>query len=297
MTDDSSAQAIPISDVFVSYASQDVTVANAIVEALESYGIKCWIAPRDVRPGTVYADAIVGAINESKALVLVLSANAMPSAHVGREVERAASKRKQVIAFRVDATPLSRALEYFLSDSQWIDVPKLGMPAALTALTAAVQQGPATAPQSVPMGRSAGTSKRNIAIVAGIVGAGIAVAMGVHFWSLSHSGAQTPAGVASTGARAKSEVSVAISDKSIAVLPFVDMSEKHDQEYFSDGLSEELIDHLAHNPDLKVIARTSSFAFKGKNEDMTSIAAKLGWRISWKAVFANRAESFGSRRS
>jgi len=68
----------------------------------------------------------------------------------------------------------------------------------------------------------------------------------------------------------------AIPEKSIAVLPFVDMSEKHDQEYFSDGLSEELIDHLAHIPDLKVIARTSSFAFKGRNEDMRSIAAKLG---------------------
>jgi TolB-like protein len=54
------------------------------------------------------------------------------------------------------------------------------------------------------------------------------------------------------------------------------MSEKHDQEYFSDGLSEELIDHLAHIPDLKVIARTSSFAFKGKNEDMRTIATKLG---------------------
>ncbi len=68
----------------------------------------------------------------------------------------------------------------------------------------------------------------------------------------------------------------AVPEKSIAVLPFVDMSEKHDQEYFSDGLSEELIDHLAHIPDLKVIARTSAFAFKGKNEDMRSIASKLG---------------------
>jgi TolB-like protein len=67
-----------------------------------------------------------------------------------------------------------------------------------------------------------------------------------------------------------------VPEKSIAVLPFVDMSEKRDQEYFSDGLSEELIDHLSHNPDLKVIARTSSFAFKGKNEDMRTIATKLG---------------------
>jgi serine/threonine-protein kinase len=53
------------------------------------------------------------------------------------------------------------------------------------------------------------------------------------------------------------------------------MSAKRDQEYFSDGLTEELIDHLTHNPNLKVIARTSTFAVKGKNEDMTAIAAKL----------------------
>ena len=58
-----------------------------------------------------------------------------------------------------------------------------------------------------------------------------------------------------------------VDSKSIAVLPFVDMSERHDQEYFSDGLSEELIDHLSHAPGLKVIARTSSFQFKGKNEE------------------------------
>jgi eukaryotic-like serine/threonine-protein kinase len=69
---------------------------------------------------------------------------------------------------------------------------------------------------------------------------------------------------------------VAPDDKSIAVLPFLDMSQKKDQEYFSDGLSEELIDHLVHSTDLKVIARTSSFQFKGKNEDVRSIARQLG---------------------
>ena len=57
-------------DVFISYASQDAAVANAVVSALERQGLKCLIAPRNVKPGTVYADAIVGAINESKALVL-----------------------------------------------------------------------------------------------------------------------------------------------------------------------------------------------------------------------------------
>jgi TolB-like protein len=71
-------------------------------------------------------------------------------------------------------------------------------------------------------------------------------------------------------------VAIAVPEKSIAVLPFVDMSEKRDQEYFSDGLTEELIDRLSHSPELKVIARTSSFSFKGRNEDVRAIASKLG---------------------
>jgi eukaryotic-like serine/threonine-protein kinase len=67
-----------------------------------------------------------------------------------------------------------------------------------------------------------------------------------------------------------------VSDKSIAVLPFVDLSEARNQEYFSDGLSDELIDRLARTGDLRVIARTSSFQFKGRNEDVRQIARALG---------------------
>ncbi|MEP7127771.1 MAG: adenylate/guanylate cyclase domain-containing protein [Chitinophagales bacterium] len=63
---------------------------------------------------------------------------------------------------------------------------------------------------------------------------------------------------------------------SIAVLPFVDMSANKDQEYFGDGLSEELLDRLAKIPGLKVIARTSSFSFKGKNVDLRTIGDQLG---------------------
>jgi len=65
------------------------------------------------------------------------------------------------------------------------------------------------------------------------------------------------------------------SPRSIAVLPFADMSEKKDQEYFADGLAEELLDLLAKTPGLHVIARTSSFSFKGKSDDIPTIAAKL----------------------
>jgi TIR domain-containing protein len=60
-------------------------------------GFRCWIAPRDVIPGTMYADGIVHAIDESSILVLILSEWAIVSAHVGREIERAVSKRRPVI--------------------------------------------------------------------------------------------------------------------------------------------------------------------------------------------------------
>jgi adenylate cyclase len=63
--------------------------------------------------------------------------------------------------------------------------------------------------------------------------------------------------------------------RSIAVLPFVDMSEKHDQEYFADGVSEEIRSRLAQLPGLKVSARTASFIFKGKNVPIENIGREL----------------------
>ncbi len=76
-------------------------------------------------------------------------------------------------------------------------------------------------------------------------------------------------------ATSKQSVSVELSAKSIAVLPFVDLSQAKDQEYFCDGISEEILDALAKVEGLRVVARTSSFSFKGKNADMSEIAQKL----------------------
>jgi TolB-like protein/lipoprotein NlpI len=73
----------------------------------------------------------------------------------------------------------------------------------------------------------------------------------------------------------KPKAAVAPDDKSIAVLPFVNMSSDKEQEYFSDGMSEELLNLLAQVHDLKVIARTSSFAFKGKDVPIAEIAKQL----------------------
>jgi TolB-like protein len=272
MSEDSANQTSSGRDVFVSYASQDAAVANAVVEQLEQHGIQCWIAPRDVKPGAQYADAIVRAINEAKTLVLVLSHSAVGSSHVGREIERAASKHKQIIALKIDAALLTPALEYFLSESQWIDVPALGMPAALSRLSESIGQAPTPtssatgaagpgAPKPVVLTglRSSRASTRIVVAAVVLVGAAIAVGVAIRFWPVK--------GQAPTVA--------AISDKSIAVLPFTDMSQKKDQEYFGDGMAEEILDLLARIPGLTVIGRTSSFAFKGKNEDLRKIGTEL----------------------
>jgi len=75
---------------------------------------------------------------------------------------------------------------------------------------------------------------------------------------------------------AGAEPAVAARENAIAVLPFADLSALKDQEYFADGLAEELLGLLAQLPQLQVIARSSSFSFKGRNLDARTIARKLG---------------------
>jgi adenylate cyclase len=105
--------------------------------------------------------------------------------------------------------------------------------------------------------------------IAGAIVAGIAVA----FLVFRMVGTDRRAVRSEEGRR--SAASLPIPEKSIAVLPFVDLSQAKDQEYFCDGISEEILDALAKVEGLRVVARTSSFAFKGKNADVSEIAQKL----------------------
>ncbi|MGC2032915.1 MAG: TIR domain-containing protein [Steroidobacteraceae bacterium] len=272
----------PAVEVFISYASHDAAVANAVVEILERHGITCWIAPRDVVPGSLYADEIVGAINDAKAVVLVLSEHSLASPHVGKEIERASSKRRRIITLHIDSAPLTRAFEYFLSESQWVDVGNAGIEAAAAKLVVGVrrQLNPATANEvrhSQPAVNLKRTSARRRSVV--IVGAAVVVAgaftLVIDRVRLSTHGAEERP--AAPAVRAPEILATPlVPEKSVAVLPFVDMSERKDQEYFSDGLSEELIDMLAKIPDLRVPARTSSFYFKGRQTTIGEIAKALG---------------------
>jgi len=108
-------------DVFISYSSKDKPTADAACAALESRGMRCWIAPRDVFPGEEYAASLVRALHESRVMVLVFSSGANRSPQVLREVERAVSRGVPILPLRIEDVPPSEAMEYYISSRHWLD--------------------------------------------------------------------------------------------------------------------------------------------------------------------------------
>jgi len=110
------------SDIFVSYCTNsDREVAHDLVAYVESRGIECWIAPRDVQGGMEWAEEIVNAITVAKVMVLIFSASANSSPQVHREVMLAAHRGVRVVPFRIEDIAPAASLEYFLGGHQWLD--------------------------------------------------------------------------------------------------------------------------------------------------------------------------------
>lgn len=108
-------------EVFISYASKDIKIAEEVCNYLEQNGITCWIAPRNILPGTEYGEAIMNGIESCRIMVLIFSESSNTSQHVLREVERAVSKNVPIIAYKISNTNPSKSMEYFLLANQWLD--------------------------------------------------------------------------------------------------------------------------------------------------------------------------------
>ncbi len=108
--------------IFISHASADRTIAEAICKRIESQGFLCWIAPRDIAPGKIWGNAIIEAIDNSRVMIVVFSLNSNGSQHVLREVERAISKEKLIIIpMMIQSIQPTGAMEYFLKSLHWFD--------------------------------------------------------------------------------------------------------------------------------------------------------------------------------
>lgn len=109
--------------VFISYASEDEDRATIVCMQLESLGLTCWKAPRDIRAGQRYAEAILEGIDNAPVFLLLYSSASHDSPHVANEIEEAASKGKSIVVVRTDAADpgANRTVSLFLRSHQWFD--------------------------------------------------------------------------------------------------------------------------------------------------------------------------------
>jgi hypothetical protein len=107
--------------VFISHAKEDEKHAEAACDALESGGLRCWIAPRDIDPGKSWSAEIIKGIESSRVMLVIFSAHANESTHIKREVGQADERHLPVITFRVEDVEPADSLAYYLDSTHWLD--------------------------------------------------------------------------------------------------------------------------------------------------------------------------------
>jgi TIR domain len=108
-------------DAFISHSTRDKTAAHAACAVLEREGIRCWVAPCDIRPGGEYGAAIIEAIERCRVMVLIFSSSANASQQIHREIERAVSKSIPIVPVRIEEVTPTKSMEYFLGGIHWLD--------------------------------------------------------------------------------------------------------------------------------------------------------------------------------
>ena len=240
--------------MFLSYASADRARVEKLAAALEKRGVSLWWDGK-IAPGSVYARVIEAELAAADVVVVAWSRFAIESdwvrdeAAVGRDSHR-------LVPLQLDDTdpPLGFRQHQIIRFGKWNgrpDAPEVAqLVDAINATHGSVGATLAGAPRGL-MGRRAMLA----------AGALLVPAAGAGAWWATHW---------------QGSPGRAVSARSIAVLPFENLSGDAKQDYFSDGLSEELISTLASLGSLQVVARTSSFKFRGAKESSQAIGAKLG---------------------
>jgi TolB-like protein len=273
--------------------------ARAIGDALREAGLEVWFDQSELRGGDAWDEMIRRQIAECALFIPVISGNTASRLEgyfrlewslADQRTERMARNKPFIVPVCIDATPESGAdVPASFVRVQWSRLHGGPTPPAFAERiaglldagksrpTIAATAPPTTLPEVSPAASKGPVPRPNRLIWVGTAVVLCILAAGV--WLATRpvpTSAPPPSPVVpQVSAPNAAAGAPGIPEKSIAVLPFVDMSEKKDQEYFSDGLSEELLDLLAQVPDLRVAARTSSFYFKNKAEDIATIGQKL----------------------
>jgi len=241
--------------VFVSYARTDRDRVKPIVDAIEARGQTVWWDHR-LAGGSTFAHEIETNLRSAKAVIVVWSNTSVTSdwvrdeAAMGRDLGR-------LVPIRLDDVPppLGFGQYHSVNFSRWNGRADADEISQLIAALDADARGRNTPSGPPPATRSLSLPRRTALIGA----AAIPIAL-AGFWFLG----------------GRKLIGGGAPEHSVAVLPFANLSNDIAQDYFSDGLTEELINALARLPSLQVAGRTSSFTFKNRKDNTTDIAAKLG---------------------
>ena len=286
--------------VFLSYASQDAPAAQRLCDSLRAAGIEVWFDRSELRGGDVWDQQIRQQIRDCALFVPVISATTAARGEgyfrlewslAEQRAQRMARNRPFIVPVCIDATPEGGAdVPEAFTRVQWTRLPAGQVPSQFAArlavllsgtgdcAAAATGQGPSPHPAAAagtaapPPPAVAVAASRRVALGGALLALALAL-VALCYWAPWRHPAGANAAAAPAGVAPSRPVP---QEQSVAVLPFTDLSEKHDQEYFSDGLAEELIDTLTKIPNLRVPARTSSFSFKGKSATVGEIARALG---------------------
>jgi len=278
--------------VFLSYASQDAEPAQKIAEALRAAGIEVWFDKSELRGGDVWDQKIRQQIRDCRLFVPIISAHseARLEGYFRREWKLAADRTEDMaskVAFLVpvvidDIPGASAEVPERFRQVQWTRLPDGEATPGFVALVRTLLIPPSGGGAALPSPPTLGVRStvphevaspgwhvsRRVPLI--VVACAFLIATAAYVaHRFSHGTGASPA---------SATTSAVLADKSIAVLPFVDMSEKHDQEYFGDGMAEEILGELAKVPNLRVISRTSSFQYKDKSMDVRQIGAAIGAR-------------------
>lgn len=228
-------------DVFISYSREDKEVVLALADELRSSGVSLWIDQGSIDGATMWGEEIVNALENAKVLLLMVSERSVNSHNVVKEVVLASERKEHILPVHLEPTQIPAGLKYPLAGIQHIEY-------------------------------FHGDKKTNLkTIIRSLERVGVTLSKNEPSAHVSQ--------VASAPSHSMHSIAPAVDlGTAIAIIPFDNLSSDQDTDYFSDGLTDELINILSVINEIDVVSRMSSAQYKGSKADALTIAKAVGAR-------------------
>ncbi len=232
-------------DVFISYSREDKDRVLELAGKLRSAGVSLWIDQGSIDGATLWGEEIVNALDNAKVLLLAVTASAARSHNVAKEVVLFSERKGHILPVHLEQTTIPPSLKYPLAGIQHIEYFQGDADENLKTILRSLERAGATiTPPKIVKAASAAQDQP----------------------------------IRPAKAQAAGHGEQVMERGALAVLPFDNISSDQETDYFSDGLTEELIARLSLVSEIELISRWASMQYKGRKQDIHAIGAELGAR-------------------